>query len=196
MSFFAHSLRTATLLSAALLFLVSFPSFSQEPQVAEESLSGTWGIHWLSAHSQGGYESVTPGLYYRSPPQKTTEGSSVEGSWQVGAYRNSFGEATAYVGINADYPVSKNVKLGLFTGMSYGYRERFVDGSYEGCPRFADPKSPAFSKCFKKPGPRTFYPLLAPSVLVHENTQEQVGIRIGILPSKNPAATVAFEKKF
>lgn len=65
--------------------------------------AGTVGLHLLSLHSAGGYQTFTPGIFYRSGP------------FVVGAYRNSEGHGSAYAGLHRQYG-RWSTTAGLVTG--------------------------------------------------------------------------------
>jgi len=70
----------------------------------------TWGVHMLSAHTGGGFRSVTPGLYFRAADGLT-----------AGVYANSEGGRSAYVG-----QTWKSGPWALTVGAVTGYRRAKV----------------------------------------------------------------------
>lgn len=71
--------------------------------LASSANAGTVGVHLLSFHSAGGYQTLTPGIFYRSGPVV------------VGAFRNSEGRGSAYAGWHRQYGAWATT-AGLVTG--------------------------------------------------------------------------------
>lgn len=93
------------------------PSPNPSPSLSPSPAPLTVGLHWLSGHSRGGFEAITPGLYLR-----TAEGAT------VGAYRNSYHRASYYVGVTQDLHVSPSVTASVTLGVICGYREGQLGG--------------------------------------------------------------------
>lgn len=107
---FRHVLAALALVLSASAGAADIPDIPDAPDPIPSPL--TVGLHWLSGHTRGGYEAVTPGLYLR-----TGQGAT------VGAYRNSYHHLAAYVGVTQDLRVSPSVTVSLTLGVIAGYRE-------------------------------------------------------------------------
>lgn len=70
----------------------------------------TLGVMTVSAHSRGGYESFTPGVYAVTPQGYT-----------AGVYSNSHGDAAAFVGRQFETREVLGVSAGLLLGGVVGY---------------------------------------------------------------------------
>lgn len=122
------------------------------------AMDAVYGVNLASFHSKSGYETVTPGLYARTATPFFGE---------VGVYRNSFGFASAHVGVGYIYRAGDwdaAITAGVVTGYRQWYQWTYDDGR------------PAF-RTYDAPKPKAF---VLPSVGYHFT--DQLAVRMFVIP--------------